>query len=304
MSQSPTIIAVHSNADARPVVEDWSLDRLAEGLGSVRLLADIGLHLVLGQRCTRSHLYLRGWDTELWCLPEHRHGLRAALRTATASGSVDAQAIMAQPARERAKMAEQSRDPDLLELLAADRRSRHVRLAVASNRFAGQDELALLAGDEDDAVRRAVAKHLSLPSAVMERLCQDEDEMVRWWLARRRDLPDSCVMTLAGDEAPRVTRELVQRRQLPADAVRRMLHHSRPRAVIDAAGRNEVPLEERQAALRALHIADLAYSDAYELARQKATPEDVLRELVRAHPNSSVGQTAEYALRCRAEGKG
>lgn len=78
---------------------------------------------------------------------------------------------------ERENLAYSTSDVEILNVLANDE-SEFVRKAVAENKNAPTETLALLAKDEKGYVRWAVAKNINTPVDVLEKLAKDKNKMV------------------------------------------------------------------------------------------------------------------------------
>jgi hypothetical protein len=98
---------------------------------------------------------------------------------------------------------DQNADSDILALLGGERRSKHVRRAVAANPYAPASLLASLAEDIDEQVRQAVAFNGATPTSVLLDLAARGIDLALL-VALNPDTPDNVLGALTNDAEPLV----------------------------------------------------------------------------------------------------
>jgi hypothetical protein len=81
------------------------------------------------------------------------------------------------------------------------------------------EQIEVLAEDEDEDVRWAIAKHPDLPEDLKYKLGDDDHESVRMAIAERPDLPKDLIYKLTEDESKVVRRNIALRPDLPKDLI-------------------------------------------------------------------------------------
>ena len=102
------------------------------------------------------------------------------------------------PVEKRAELAESSKDPGTLRILAGDPEE-WVRWRAAENPNTTVATLTQLARDPERRVRWGVAGNPNTPAPALARLAGDPEEWVRWGVAENSSTPASLLTQLAED---------------------------------------------------------------------------------------------------------
>lgn len=180
-------------------------------------------------------------------------------------------------AEQRVRRAQRARAASTLRVLARDHRSRRVREAVAANRHAEPDVLALLAHDESADVRLAVTQNPSTPAAVLAGLCEDPNPNVVASAMRHPNLPAEVAERFSTHPEATIRAGVASHPALSSGALQRLLD-DHPQVVSEALANPQLTHEERQAWLTALAASDDAGLQAVA-AQHPDTPKAALLAL-------------------------
>ena len=120
--------------------------------------------------------------------------------------------------KQRQQIAKNSRDPKELARLAYDNAD-SVRRIVANNRSTPAKALAQLANDESEYVRMCVAENPNTPAKALAQLANDEDGDVRRYVAENPNTPADVLAQLANDEDRDVREYVAENPNTPADVL-------------------------------------------------------------------------------------
>ena len=120
--------------------------------------------------------------------------------------------------RERQKIAKTSTDPTELAQLANDK-NQNIRRRVAENPNTPADVLAQLAHDEDKTVGWEVARNQNTPVDVLVQLANNDSMRMRGYVATNQNTPVDVLEQLANDVDEDVRRRVAQNRNTPEDVL-------------------------------------------------------------------------------------
>lgn len=192
--------------------------------------------------------------------------------------------------------------------------SRWHRERIAHSPYLSEESIRILANDENDGVRGAIAENRSTPSEILNRLSTDKDRIVRLNVSRHTNAPSDALINLVTDQEWGVRKNLAQNLNTPVDVLIRLAKDQDWRVRTGIAENPNTPVEtlvqliedadnsvRMKVAANSNLPSDLLVSLAkskddllrYGVARNQNTPTDVLVKLANNEDRSVLSSVAQ-----------